>query len=128
MWKFCGKAQFPHSVGRIAQDYAETVLFHNISAPGNLMKLRYFPQWLCHPLRCFEPAINCYMYCTSHTISTRPQKFILNPVHKRIYMLFITLLIQNLPFKVSFSEYFLKFGEQTKNNPLNAAFHESFIE
>ena len=27
--KFCGKAQFPHSFGRIARNYAETVLFQN---------------------------------------------------------------------------------------------------
>ena len=35
VWKFCGKAQFPHSFGRIARNYAETVLFHKISTPGN---------------------------------------------------------------------------------------------
>ena len=34
VWKFCGKAQFPHSFGRIAQNYAETVPFHKISIPG----------------------------------------------------------------------------------------------
>ena len=28
VWKFCGKAQFPHSFGRIARNYAETLLFH----------------------------------------------------------------------------------------------------
>ena len=33
VWKFCGKAQFPHSFGRIARNYAETVLFHKISTP-----------------------------------------------------------------------------------------------
>ena len=38
VWKFCGKAQFPHSFGRIA----ETVPFHKISIPGNQVKLRYF--------------------------------------------------------------------------------------
>ena len=35
MWKFFGKAQFPHSVGQIAQNYAEAVSFHKISTPGN---------------------------------------------------------------------------------------------
>ena len=25
VWKFCGKAQFPHSFGRFARNYAETV-------------------------------------------------------------------------------------------------------
>ena len=34
-WKLCEKAQFPHSFGRIAQNYAETVPFHKISTPGN---------------------------------------------------------------------------------------------
>ena len=33
--KFCGKAQFPNSFGRIARNYAETVPFHKISIPGN---------------------------------------------------------------------------------------------
>ena len=28
VWKFCGKAQFPHSFGRFARNYAETVPFH----------------------------------------------------------------------------------------------------
>ena len=46
MRKFCGKAQFPHSFGRIARNYAETVLFHKISTPGNLVKLRHFMQCL----------------------------------------------------------------------------------
>ena len=32
-WEYCGKAQFPHSFGRITRNYAETVLFHKISAP-----------------------------------------------------------------------------------------------
>ena len=35
VWKFCGKTQFPHSLGQIAQNYAETVPFHKISTPGN---------------------------------------------------------------------------------------------
>ena len=28
-WKFCGKAQFPHSFGRFAWNYAETVFSQN---------------------------------------------------------------------------------------------------
>ena len=35
VWKFCGKAQFPYSFGRFVRNYAETVLFHEISTPGN---------------------------------------------------------------------------------------------
>ena len=35
VWKFCGKAQFPHSFGQIARNYAESVPFHKISIPGN---------------------------------------------------------------------------------------------
>ena len=35
VWKFCGKAQFSHSFGQFAQNYAETVPFHKISTPGN---------------------------------------------------------------------------------------------
>ena len=27
MWKFCGKAQFPHSFGLLARNYAETKPF-----------------------------------------------------------------------------------------------------
>ena len=42
--KFCGKEQFPHSFGRIARNYAETVPFRKISTPGNQVKLRYFSQ------------------------------------------------------------------------------------
>ena len=33
--KFCEKAQFPHSVGQIAPNYAGTVFFNKISPPGN---------------------------------------------------------------------------------------------
>ena len=32
--KFCRKAQFPHSFGQIARNYAETI-FHKISTLGN---------------------------------------------------------------------------------------------
>ena len=42
VWKFCGKGQFKHSVGRIARNYVETVPFHKVSTPGNLVKLWYF--------------------------------------------------------------------------------------
>ena len=35
VWKFCGKSQFPHSFGRFARNYAETVPFHKISILGN---------------------------------------------------------------------------------------------
>ena len=35
MWRFCGKVQFLHSFGQIAQYYVETVFFHKISIPGN---------------------------------------------------------------------------------------------
>ena len=42
----CGKAQFPHSLGRITRNYAETLPFHKISTPGNWVKLRYFLQCL----------------------------------------------------------------------------------
>ena len=45
VWKFCGKAQFPHSFGRIARNYAKTVPFHKISTSGNYVKLPYFTQW-----------------------------------------------------------------------------------
>ena len=38
--KFCGKAQFSHSL----QNYAETVPFRKISTPANQVKLRYFSQ------------------------------------------------------------------------------------
>ena len=31
MWKFNGKVQFPHSFGRIARSFAETVPFHKFS-------------------------------------------------------------------------------------------------
>ena len=44
VWQFSGKAQFPHSFGRFAQNYAETVPFRKISKPGNQVKLRYFSQ------------------------------------------------------------------------------------
>ena len=35
VWKVCGNAQFLHSFGRIARNYAETVPFRKISTPGN---------------------------------------------------------------------------------------------
>ena len=35
VWKFCGKAEFPHSFGPFARNYAETVPFHKFSTPGN---------------------------------------------------------------------------------------------
>ena len=44
VWKFCGKAQFTYRFGRFARNNAETVLFRNISTPGNQVKLRYFSQ------------------------------------------------------------------------------------
>ena len=44
VWKFCGKAQFPHGFGRSARNSAETVPFRKISTPGNQVKLWYFSQ------------------------------------------------------------------------------------
>ena len=43
VWKYCGKAS-PKTIRPklFAQNYAETVPFHKISAPGNQVKLRYF--------------------------------------------------------------------------------------
>ena len=35
VWKFCGKAQFPHSFERFTLNYAETVSFYKISTPEN---------------------------------------------------------------------------------------------
>ena len=45
VWKFCRKAQFLHSIGRIARNYAEIVPFCKISTPGNQVILQYFLQW-----------------------------------------------------------------------------------
>ena len=42
VWKFCGKAQFPHCFRRIARNYTETVTFHKISKPAS-----YIIQKLC---------------------------------------------------------------------------------
>ena len=44
VWKFFGKAQFPHSFGRIARTYAEIEPFRKISTLGNQVKLWYFSQ------------------------------------------------------------------------------------
>ena len=44
VWKFCGKAHFPHSFGLFARNYEETVFFHKISTPGSQVKLRKFLQ------------------------------------------------------------------------------------
>ena len=35
VWKFCAKAEFPHSFGRFARNYVETLPLHKISIPGN---------------------------------------------------------------------------------------------
>ena len=35
VWKFCGKAQFPHSFGQIAQNYTQSVSLQKISTLGN---------------------------------------------------------------------------------------------
>ena len=39
-WKFCGKGQYPQNFGRFTRNYVETVSYHNISKPGNQVKLR----------------------------------------------------------------------------------------
>ena len=46
VWKFCGKAQFPHSFGPFVRNYAETVPFRKIFTPWNQVKLRYCSQCL----------------------------------------------------------------------------------
>ena len=50
VWRFCRKEQFPHSFGRLARDYGETVPFHKISTLGNQVKLRYFLQCYLLPI------------------------------------------------------------------------------
>ena len=44
VWNYCGKAQFLHSFGQFARNYAETVPFRKIFTSGNQVKLRYFSQ------------------------------------------------------------------------------------
>ena len=41
MWKFCGKAQFPHSFRQFARNYAETVPFYKISTHGIFCSVMY---------------------------------------------------------------------------------------
>ena len=41
MWKFCGKAQFPHSFRQFARNYAETVSFYKISTHGIFCSVMY---------------------------------------------------------------------------------------
>ena len=42
MWKFYWNAQFPYGFGWIVRNSVETVHFHIISTPENLVKFRYF--------------------------------------------------------------------------------------
>ena len=51
VWKFCGKAHFPHSFGLTAQSYVETEPFHKIPTPGNWVKLRHLTQWFLQALQ-----------------------------------------------------------------------------
>ena len=64
VWKFCGKAQFPNSFGRFSRNHAETVPFHKISTPENLVKLRDFCSGWCPKVkdRYLSPAVICQSY------------------------------------------------------------------
>ena len=42
VWKFCRKAQFPHSFGRIARNYAETVPFRKNAHTTKLVEITVF--------------------------------------------------------------------------------------
>ena len=42
VWKCYGNAQFLHSFMWFARNSAESMRFHNISTPGNLLKFRLF--------------------------------------------------------------------------------------
>ena len=42
VWKFCGKAQFPHSFWRFAWKYVETVPLNKISHTRKLGKMTVF--------------------------------------------------------------------------------------
>ena len=53
VWRFCGKAQFPHSFGRFARSYVVTVPYCKISTPGNQVKIRNFSQ--CYLKSSFFP-------------------------------------------------------------------------
>ena len=63
MWKFCGKAQFRHSFGQFARNYAETVPFRKISISGNQVKLQYFLQWALIRSICFLVVIDGHLKC-----------------------------------------------------------------
>ena len=66
VWKFFGKAQFPHRVGRIVQNYAETVPFIKFPHQEKKVKLRYF-------LQCINFFINVWQNSKrSHKISNPP--------------------------------------------------------
>ena len=73
VWKFCGKAKFPHSFGRFARNYAKTVTFHKISTPGNQVKLRYFSQCMfCFIFICITIKINHLYLLKSYVLHTSP--------------------------------------------------------
>ena len=68
VWKFCGKAQFPHSFGR---NYAETVPFHKISTPQEIRwNYGFFSQWNNNVQWYWTPGdVNCFAYLfTYHSL------------------------------------------------------------
>ena len=63
VWKFCGKAQFPHSFGRITRNNAETVSFRKISTPRNQVKLLCFLQCTRELSTWSINLFPCYLLC-----------------------------------------------------------------
>ena len=76
MWKFCGKAQFPHSFGRFTRNYVETVLFHKISTPGSQVKLRHFKQCYCEVFKSYSDLRLKLWFCKVVPFSKRVNQLI----------------------------------------------------
>ena len=80
VWKFCGKAQFPYSFGRLARNYAETVFpqnFHTrkygeINEELHLIFLFFRNILSQQPMVCFWVKINCST--RDHSLRNSPEK------------------------------------------------------
>ena len=74
VWKFCGKAQFLHSFGRITRNYSKTVSFHKISTPANYVELLYFLQCLISPT-----VWTCFIFWAyTNCVARHQPRYILN--------------------------------------------------
>ena len=105
--KFCGKAQFPHSFRWFARNYAQTVLFCKISAPGNQVKPRYFSYWKSFWIMNWKQSMFMIVRATWFSISKKLRHLSKSKTLIQFSILITWILSPKIPHQLIWPKFYL---------------------